>query len=151
MLFSIAYSVLCDRADAEDCVHDTLLRIWKSPQSYNPLRGQLKSFLAVAVRNAAITMRRDGLRHLEIEKRLPRDEAAEEPQIPDYLERSHLKAALQSLPQEQWSVLRLAYFGHLTQSQIAQRLDLPVGTVKSRIALAMRKLHSLMPPREGSI
>ncbi|MEO6913797.1 MAG: sigma-70 family RNA polymerase sigma factor, partial [Candidatus Baltobacteraceae bacterium] len=112
--------------------------------------GQIKSFLAVAVRNAAITMRRDGLRHTNMEKRLPIEEITQDPEMPDYLERSYLKAAIQSLPEEQWSVLRLAYFGHLTHVEIAKRLEVPVGTVKSRIALAIRKLRSVMPPREGS-
>ena len=147
LLFSIAYAVVHDRADAEDCVHDTLLKIWKSPESYDEARGDLKSFLAVAVRNAAISLLRKRARRQDIEKRLPAISEAEEPPVLDYLEQSSLRSALQSLPPDQWSVLRLAYFEHLTHVQIAERLELPLGTVKSRIALAIRKLHNSMPPR----
>lgn len=148
LLFSIAYSVLSDRNDAEDCVHDTLLRIWKNPKSYDPQRGELKSFLAVSVRNAAITMQRNTLRRTEIQKRLPLQEGTEELEIPDYLEQTNLREALGALPAEQWNVLRLAYFEHLTHVEIADRLALPLGTVKSRIALAIRRLHAALPPRE---
>ena len=151
LLFSIAFSVLGDRADAEDCVHDTLLRTWKNPRSYDEARGELKRFLIVAVRNAAISMLRKRTRHREIEEMLPRDTSVAEPEIPDYLERSHLYGALRALPPELAQVVQLGYFEHQTHVQIATNLQLPLGTVKSRIALAIRKLAAAMPPAERSV
>jgi RNA polymerase sigma-70 factor (ECF subfamily) len=150
LLFSIAYSVLGDRGDAEDCVHDTLLRIWKNPGSYSEARGEFKSFLVVAVRNAAISMLRRRTRHKEIETALPQPPSQEEFEIHDHLERSRLHSALRALPDEQREVLQLGYFEHLTHVQIAQHLHLPLGTVKSRIDLAIRKLASAMPAHESS-
>lgn len=150
LLFAISYSVLGDRADAEDCVHDTLLRVWKTPGSYSEARGDLRSFLIVAVRNAAISMLRKRKRHKAIETGLPQPPSQEEFEIPDHLERSRLYSALHALPAEQREVLQLGYFEHLTHVQIAQRLHLPLGTVKSRIALAIRKLAISMPAQESS-
>ena len=149
LLFSVAYSVLQNTGDAEDCVHDALLRLWKNPEGYDSRRGELKTFLVVAVRNLAITRMRASSRHSRIEQRLNHSEPVEEMHVPDFLERSHLASALRSLPPEQWEALRLAYYEHLTHVEIAERLALPLGTVKSRIALAVRKLQTLMPPREA--
>ena len=145
LLYSVAYAVLEERADAEDCLHETLLRVWKNPHSYSAARGELKSFLVVAVRNGAISMLRKRTRHKEIEATLPQEQSATEFEVPDYIQRSQLYSALRSLPNEQWEVVRLGYFEYLTHFQIAERLGLPLGTVKSRIALAMRKLAMTVP------
>jgi len=150
LLFSIAYSVLDDRADAEDCVHDTVLRMWKNPRAYDAARGALKSLLVVAVRNASISLLRKRTRHKQIEQTLAPDQGAQEFEIPDYLERSVLRDALRMLPPEQWDVVRLGYFEYLTHLEIAQRLGVPLGTVKSRITLAIRRLASAMPARENT-
>lgn len=144
LLFTIALGVLNDRGAAEDCVHDTLLRIWSGGAGYDPGRGGLKPFLTVAVRNAAISEVRTAQRRRDIEKRLPVQAVEEAFEIPDYLERSQLAAALRALPREQWDALRLAYFEHLTHPEIARRLGIPLGTIKSRISLAIRKLHDVM-------
>ena len=150
LLYSIAYSVLGDRGDAEDCVHDTLLRVWRNPQSYDESRGELKPLLVVAVRNAAITLLRRRTRHREIEETLPRETSTAELEIPDYLERSQLAGALRALPAQLAQVVQLGYFEHLTHVQIAARLELPLGTVKSRIALAIRQLAQAMPAKGRS-
>ncbi len=149
LLYSVAYSVLQDAGDAEDCVHDTLLRLWKSSLSYDAGRGGLKTFLVVAVRNASISLKRTSACHARIEQRLNAAVPVDEFDAPDFVERSHLASALRALPAEQWEALRLAYYEHLTHAEVAERLALPLGTVKSRIALAMRKLQTLMPPREA--
>lgn len=150
LLFSIAFSVLGDRADAEDCVHDTVLRIWKNPRAYDAVRGELKSLLVVAVRNAAISLLRKRTRHKQIEETLVPGQGAQEFEIPDYLEQAGLRHALRRLPPEQWDVVRLGYFEHLTHVEIAQQLGVPLGTVKSRIALAIRRLASAMSAREST-
>ena len=147
LLFSVAYSVLADRTDAEDCVHDTLLAAWQKPRAYDAARGELKSFLVVAVRNAAISLLRKRARRKAIDENLPAQSESDSFEIPDYLEQSQLREALRALPADQLEVMRLGYFEYLTHVQIAQRLQLPLGTVKSRISLALRKLASAMPPR----
>ena len=145
LLVSIAYAVLGDRMEAEDCAHDTLLWIWKDPASYQRGRGNLRAFLTVCVRNHAISLLRAAKRHAEILASQPRNAASESFEIPDYLRQSQLAAALRALPTEQRDPLQLSFFGYLTHEQIAQRLNLPLGTVKSRISLALRKLRAAMP------
>lgn len=129
-------------------MHDVVLKMWNHPELYDSRRGNLKTFLIVAVRNAAITRLRNAARRVEIERSLPHTLIEEPPDIPDYIERSKLAAALRALPDDQRKALTLAYFAHLTHHEIAERLDLPLGTVKSRIALAMRKLRTALPRGE---
>jgi RNA polymerase sigma-70 factor (ECF subfamily) len=144
-LYSVARSVLGDDDDAQDCVHDVLLRIWQRSQSFQPGRGSLRSYLLVSVRNEALTRKRNAARHMHIEERAARDERHEyELDVSDPVERTRLRGALAALPAEQRTALELAYFGHLTHVEIAQRLGIPLGTIKSRIALALRKLHSAL-------
>lgn len=126
-------------------MHDVVLKMWNHPELYDPRRGSLKTFLVVAVRNAAITRLRNAAKRVEIERSLRPASVEAPPEIPDYIERSRLAAALRALPEEQREALSLAYFAHLTHHEIAERLDLPLGTVKSRIALAMRRLRTALP------
>lgn len=125
-----------------------MLKLWNHPDLYDERRGSLKTFLIVAVRNAAITRLRNAAKRAEIERTLRPLTSEDPPDLPDYIERSQLAAALRALPDEQLRPLALAYFHHLTHHEIAERLGLPLGTVKSRIALAVRKLRAALPPRE---
>jgi RNA polymerase sigma-70 factor (ECF subfamily) len=82
---------------------------------------------------------------VHIEERAARaEQPAYELDVNDPIERARLRRALATLPPEQKVALELAYFGQLTHVQVAERLDAPLGTIKSRIALALRKLHSVM-------
>lgn len=147
LLVAVARRVLADPADAEDCVHEVIARLLADPGAYRPERGALRAFLVVCVRNEALSRRRAALRHGAIEARAAaspdalRDERIE---AADPIERARLGAALRALPAEQRAVIGLAYFGGRTQREIAAALGLPLGTVKSRAALALRKLaHAL--------
>ncbi len=145
LLVSVADTVLHDRMEAQDCAHETFMKIWNDPQSYRRGRGELYPFLTVCVRNRAITTIRASERRAEIVAAQPRESAIETFEITDFLQRSQLAAALKTLPREQWEVLRLSFFDYLTHEQIARRLNLPLGTVKSRISLALRKLRAALP------
>jgi len=140
LLYAAAARVLRVRADAEDCVHDALLRVWQRPNSFRKERGSLRAFLLVCVRNEALSRMRSGARRLEIAGTI-RDEP-EEIEITDHVELRRLKGAMDALPPEQRQALELAFFGNKTHVQIADELGLPLGTVKSRLSLAIRKLHA---------
>src|ERR1700686_5348341 len=73
-LYSAARSVLGNDDDAQDCVHDALVRIWQRAGSYRPERGSLRSYLLVSVRNEALTRKRNAARHFTIEERAARAE-----------------------------------------------------------------------------
>lgn len=152
LLYSVARNVLANDDDAQDCVHDALMRIWQRSGAYRPERGLLRSYLVVSVRNEALTRLRSAARHAHIEERAARasgEPFAYELDVNDPIERARLRRALAELPPEQKSALELAYFGQLTHVQVAQRLGVPLGTTKSRIALALRKLQVALAPHQG--
>jgi RNA polymerase sigma-70 factor (ECF subfamily) len=152
MLYAVARSVLGNGADAEDCVHDALVRLWERPNSFRPERGSLRAFLSVCVRNEAITRKRNAARHFGIEQNVAAQETLGEAatfEDTDYVELARLRRALASLPEEQRDVIALAYYGHRSQTEIAAELGVPLGTVKSRVSLAMRKLERALRQGEG--
>ena len=154
VLYSVARHVLGNDADAQDCVHDALMRVWTRPGTYRRERGGLRGFLSVCVRNEAIGRKRDAARHLAIERRLGKTdpEPPYELDVDDFLERSRLREALGTLPAEQRTALELAYFGYLSQTQIAEKLGVPLGTIKSRVAMGLRKLQAAFTTeRAGTI
>lgn len=140
-LYRAAHGVLHEREDAEDCVHDVLLDIWSRKVSYRPERGALRTFLVTCVRNAARTRRRSATRHREIEAAICAQQSTVE--SIDFAGAFQLRSALSTLPPEQLRALHLAFFGQRTHVEIARELDLPLGTVKSRLALAIKKLAIL--------
>jgi RNA polymerase sigma-70 factor (ECF subfamily) len=143
--YSVARHVLGNDADAQDCVHDALLRVWQRPDSYRRERGSLRAYLLVSVRNEAIARLRSAARHLRIEERAARTEPpAYELEVSDRVEQERLRRALAALPPEQRSALELAYFGRLTHVQVAERLGEPLGTIKSRLSLGLRKLGAAL-------
>jgi RNA polymerase sigma-70 factor (ECF subfamily) len=147
LLYSAAYHVLGDASDAEDCVHDALTRIWRSSGAYARERGTLRSFLTVCVRNEAITRLRSRARRAGLMQRvgaLPVEH--DELELVDVIENERLRAALSVLPPEQRKPIELAYYEQKTQSEIARELDEPLGTIKSRIALGLRKLGGALAP-----
>lgn len=142
MLYGVALRVLRDRGEAEDCVHDTLLRLWQRGHSYTPARGSLAAFLVVCVRNEALTRLRKRANRARIEHERLNVEIVEPPVDEPVVERSRIANALATLSAVQRQTLELAYFGGLTHEQIAQRLHEPVGTVKSRLSTGLRALRA---------
>jgi RNA polymerase sigma-70 factor (ECF subfamily) len=147
ILYSVARHVLGSDADAQDCVHDALLRVWGRPSTYRPERGGLRAFLSVCVRNEAIGRKRQAARHFEIERQAAGSDPAPpyELEVDDFVERGRLRDALARLPDDQRQAVELAYFRYLSHTQIAERLGVPLGTIKSRLALGLRKLQHALP------
>jgi len=149
LLYSTAYNVLGNADDAQDCIHDALARVWRSPNAYSRARGAVRSFLVVCVRNEAISRLRSLGRRARLAERLAA-EPQEHDEIPlaDPVERDRLRAAMAALPPEQRAPLELAYYGGKTHVEVAQELGAPLGTVKSRIALGLRKLAAALGARQ---
>lgn len=148
LLYSVALNVLHNVQDAEDCVHDALVRVWRNPKTFAADRGSVRAFLTVVVRNDAISRLRASARRGRLAERLGReDEPAEEFEIDDFVQQRKLRAAIEELPQEQRQPVLLAYFGGKTHVEIAKELAEPLGTVKSRISLGLRKLGAAL--KEG--
>jgi RNA polymerase sigma-70 factor (ECF subfamily) len=145
LLFSVAFNVLHNAEDAEDCVHDVLVRVWRNQHAFTAGRGSVRAFLVVSVRNEAISRQRSAARRARLVERVTHETpATEEMQIEDFVEHRRVRDALAALPEEQRSALLLAYYGGKTHVEIAKELDQPLGTVKSRISLGLRKLGAVL-------
>jgi RNA polymerase sigma-70 factor (ECF subfamily) len=145
LLFSVALNVLHNAEEAEDCVHDVLVRVWKNPQAFAVDRGTVRAFLVVCVRNDAISRQRSAARRSRLSERFSHEaEPIEEIEIEDFVEHARVREALAQLPDDQRKALTLAYFGGKTHVEIAKALDQPLGTIKSRISLGLRKLGAVL-------
>jgi RNA polymerase sigma factor (sigma-70 family) len=135
---------------AEETVQEAFLSVWRNPGGFDPSRGSVRSWLMTAVHNRAV----DAVRREEAQRRRAEDAAADpdlgpvDPghsvveEIGLFQERVAVREALEKLPPEQRRVIELMYFGGQSQSRISERLGLPLGTVKSRTLLAMRRLRA---------
>lgn len=149
--FALAYRTLGDRGQAEDVVQEAFLSLWRRAGTFDGERGNLKSWLMTIVRNAAIDRRRGRFRHEATEQniddhawRLETDDVWKD--VERNLTGETVREALDELPDSQREVIQLAYFGGLSQSEIAERTGLPLGTIKSRARLGLRKLHEVLQP-----
>jgi RNA polymerase sigma-70 factor, ECF subfamily len=145
--FSLAYRMTGNRSSAEDVAQEAFLSIWRSRLRYQPERGSVRTWVLGIVHNRAI----DGLRRSMVHDRRrasaegieEREEAPErtEVEVARREEARHVQGALDTLPEDQRRTIELAYFGGFSQSQIADMLDTPIGTVKGRMRLGLEKLR----------
>jgi len=151
LLYSVAFNVLRNAEDAQDCLHDALIRVWTKRVTYDVARGTLRSFLLVCVRNQAISQQRTATRLAKLSSKVGAETIdCEEIRIDDYIENQRLYAAFMSLPEEQRAPLVLSYFLGKTHVEISQELGLPLGTAKSRISLGLRRLGKALTARVPS-
>jgi RNA polymerase sigma-70 factor, ECF subfamily len=144
-------------ARAEDAVQEIFLRLWQAAAQFDPARGRfLTWFFAIARHHLMHELRRAGVRRrVEVAAEIAELFAAQTAD-PEELagardDASSLARALLRLPEEQRQVLAMAYFGGLSQSQIATHLHVPLGTVKKRIRLGMGKLRSALQPPDPAV
>ena len=149
--FSLARRIV-GGAHAEDAVQEAFLSVWRGVKRYDAARGPVRTWLLSIVRLRSI----DELRKLEVHgRRRAEAEGLEEsltaPDLPEahalHAEQSAaVRTALATLSDDQRRVLELAYFSGLTQAEIAERLELPLGTVKGRTRLSLEKLRAALDP-----
>lgn len=148
ILFGLLLRILHSRAEAEDCLQEVCLQVWRKAADFDEARGRPFTWLVTLARSRAI----DRLRASGTRDRVAQDAAratVEETSdaVTDAIrsERSRVvRRALNLLPEEQRRVLELAYFDGLTQSEIAAHLNQPLGTVKTRTRSGMIKLRELL-------
>lgn len=145
LLYSTAFNVLGNAEEAADCVHDALARLWRSTGAYKRSRGAVRSFLVVCVRNEAVSRQRSQARRQRLATRLAAEPALhEELEAGDPIERDRLRRAMAQLPADQRRPLELSYYEGKTHTEIARDLQAPLGTIKSRIAMGLRKLAAAL-------
>jgi RNA polymerase sigma-70 factor, ECF subfamily len=153
--FSLAYRMVGRRGAAETVVQEAFLSLWRSAGRYDAERGSLRTFLLGIVHNRAV----DALRRSSVHdaKTVDDEEAAErleakertEVEVARREEAATVRGAVAALPDEQQKVIELAYFGGFSQTEIAEMLNAPLGTVKGRMRLGLEKLRSALG--EGSV
>ena len=146
--FSLAYRMMGTRAGAEDVTQDAFLSLWRSGARYDRARGSVRTWVLGIVHHRAI----DALRRATVhDKRRASDEGIEERfearertdvEAARREEAGTVRGALSSLPADQSQVIELAYFGGFTHTEIADMLDAPVGTVKGRMRLGLKKMKA---------
>lgn len=150
--YGLALRLTGQRMLAQDVVHDAFMAIWRAPEAFDPARGAFRTFFLSLVHHRAVDvvrkeqrMRARGERAANLEPSAVED-PAEGVADRDYLRvrGEEVREALGSLSDDQRRVLEMAYFDGMTQAEIAQRLEIPLGTVKTRTLAAMRKLRGVM-------
>jgi RNA polymerase sigma-70 factor, ECF subfamily len=143
-VFGLALRRLGDRGRAEDAVQETFASIWRSAGSYRPERGPGAPWLYAVARNAIVDRARA---RTEIPAEIP-DEPAHEAGPGDRAEQSwvawRVHRALEELPEREREVIALAYWSGLSQSEVAEFLGIPLGTVKTRTRSALMKLSDIL-------
>jgi RNA polymerase sigma-70 factor (ECF subfamily) len=151
ILFSLILRIVHSQPEAEDVLQEVFLQVWRKASDFDEARGRPFTWLVTLARSRAI----DRLRALDSRDRTATEAARD---VPDSISDASddavkseqagiVRGALVQLPEEQRRILVLAYFEGLTQSEIAERLTTPLGTVKTRMRSGMIKLRELLGER----
>lgn len=157
MLKALSMRILHDPADAEEILQETFLQVWNQAARYDPKRSSVSTWLVLIARSRSI----DRLRSRQVKLRTATAARQENPNIHTSPKgvgnvlmqerRQRLQEEMAKLPEEQRQVLDLAFYGGLTQSEIAEQTKIPLGTVKTRTLLAMKKLRKALREEIGEL
>ena len=152
LLYPVAHRILGNPTDAEDAVQRSWVQVWQSAESYDARRGPVAAWLLTMVRSRALDLARslasrrraeDAVEAEPVEAPLDPSDNAEQRNL-----RERIRSAMESLTAEQRQVLEIAYFEGLTQSEIAVRLNAPLGTVQSWTRQGLLRLREILPREE---
>jgi len=156
-LLAICGRILGNPGDAEDVVQEVFLQVWRQAARYDPSRSSVSGWLSLIARSRAI----DRLRNRRVGERTAAEAYASNPRVDASPEgarnvfhaerRARIRSALEGLPEEQREVIELAFYRGLTQNEIAAETGTPLGTVKTRTLLAMKKLRKALASDLGEL
>ncbi len=159
LVFSIAMGVLNNREAAQDVTQDVFFQIWDRAAAYDSGKGKVSTWLITLTRNKSI----DRLRSLNRRSRLNSDFEAQGKTTDRFDDRDSLRdavraeraaiirAAISKLSADQQAAIQLAYFDDMPYPQVAQRLEVPLGTIKARIRRGMKKLQNLINQEDATV
>jgi RNA polymerase sigma-70 factor, ECF subfamily len=159
LVFTVAIHVVGDSETAEEITQDVFVRVWEGARTYRSDLAKVSSWLISIARHRAIDeLRRRGIRPEKDSSGWPEDVGLDhldglplwdgpEETVESHLQHQNIRKVIATLPTDQREVLGLAYFKGLSHSQIAEQLDEPLGTVKSRIRQAMQKIRDTLIER----
>jgi RNA polymerase sigma-70 factor (ECF subfamily) len=157
-VYSLAFHVLREQRAAEDVVQDVFLGFWQRPYSYVDARGTFGPWILRVTRNRSIDVLRKRSRERSpggdeqaalFEERIIDQEPEPGEQVWSQEVARKVRAAMQQLTDAQKQVIELAYFQGMTQSEMSEHLDVPLGTIKTRVRTALRRLNELMSEAEA--
>jgi RNA polymerase sigma-70 factor (ECF subfamily) len=144
--YSLAYRMMGDRQAAEDLVQEAFLSVWRSARSYRAERGSVRTWILSIVHNRGIDQLRTMASRRRVHDKVEATTSVAQPseafaETWRNSQREQVREALRILPPEQLKVLELAYYSGYTHVEIAELLDLPLGTVKGRMRLGLQKVR----------
>jgi len=145
--YGLALRILRDESLAEDAVQEAFLTLWRTSARFVPERGKASTWILTLVHRRAVDLvRREERRRADAIDQAPeqvsRDAVDEEAWL--RLQRERVQDALRKLPDQQREAIELAYYGGFTQSELAERLGQPLGTIKSRMFMGLARLRELL-------
>jgi RNA polymerase sigma-70 factor, ECF subfamily len=146
--FSLAYRMMGERQAAEDLAQEAFIKVWRGAGSYRGGRGSVRTWILSIVHNRGIDLLRSMATRRRTQDKIEASAARSEPseafdETWRKTRRDQVREALKALPPEQFKILELAYFSGYTHVEIAGLLNLPLGTVKGRLRLGLRKMRGL--------
>jgi RNA polymerase sigma-70 factor (ECF subfamily) len=150
VLMGLGTRMLGSRREAEDLLHDLFLEVWRQAGDYDPKRGSVRTWILMRARSRAIDRLKTvgSTRVISLEERPSALDQAGGDDPDGEPDRQRVRRALAALPREQRVVLELGYYEGLSSTEIADRVAIPLGTVKSRVAAALAKLRAELHPTE---
>jgi RNA polymerase sigma-70 factor (ECF subfamily) len=147
--FGLAYRIVGDGPSAEDVVQDAFLTVWRQADRIDAARGTLQSYVLTVVHHRAIDVVRArknlAARQLSVEPaEVDKAEADFTDRVDAAVDGEKVRRALETLPDDQREVVDMAYYQGLTHTEISEQLGLPLGTVKSRLRLALNKMRAAL-------
>jgi len=144
--YSLAYRMMGERQAAEDLVQEAFLEVWRAAGSYRAERGSVRTWILSIVRNRGIDQLRTMASRRRVHDKVEATASVAQPseafaETWRNSQREQVREALRILPPEQLKVLELAYYSGYTHVEIADLLDLPLGTVKGRMRLGLQKVR----------
>ena len=154
--FSLAYRMMGERQAAEDLAQDAFLKVWRSASSYRAERGSVRTWILSIVHNRGIDQLRSHASRRRTQDRIeasaPRSQPSEAfAETWRNSQRDQVREALNTLPPEQLTILELAYFSGYTHVEISDLLRLPLGTVKGRMRLGLKKIRDYFESRDAAV
>lgn len=157
VLYAVAYRILGERADAEEVVMETFAQVWREATRFEAERGSVPAWLTMMARSRALDQVRSRDRRDRLASNAAREDDSQSPAMGVYgtdptheaeqsERRRRVMDAMGSLSPVQREAIELAYYEGLSQSEIAERLNEPLGTIKTRVRLGMMKLRDALRP-----
>ena len=158
LVYGLVLRLVRDPAISEEITMEVYMQVWRTAASYDTSRGSVNAWLITVARSRAIDWIRSSKARFDQQKQ-PLDAGPElkdrtatpEAQVLDQDRAAVVREALSQLPAEQRQLIELAYFSGLSQSEMAEQLALPLGTVKSRVRMGMGRLRELLGPYNGNV